>query len=118
MRKDRLEKIKLSKKQLKEIADVFRGELLDLPCVVSRQLEGFSTTEIKNLVRICNKYSVFLVDAMHFLVAYKSGCDFFVAADKDLRKKLLKVKKSFVLDSNMEVLTPLQFKKLFYLFKK
>jgi len=118
LRKDRLEKIKLSKKQLEEIDSIFQKELVSLRPVRIVESQGFSGNEVKNLVKICNKHSIFLVDAMHFLVAYKSGCSFFVTADKDLRKKLLKVNKGFVLASNMEILTPLQFKKLFRLFKK
>ncbi len=111
LRKDRVDEIKLSKKELSELNKIFEKELVTLPCVVAAEAKGFSANEIRNLVRICNEHSTFIIDAMHFLIADKEGCQVFVTSDKDLRKGLLRIKKGSLFEKNIEILTPQQFKK-------
>jgi len=76
LRKDRLEKIKLSKKQLEEIDSVFQEELVSLPSVIFTPSKGTNANEIKNLMRICNKYSIFFMDAYIFCLRIKKNVIF------------------------------------------
>ena len=113
LRKDRLENFNLSKIQMKEIDEIFKKELADLPSVSFIKTKALSVGDVKNLIRICNEYSVFFMDALHFLMAYKSGCKMFVTSDKALRKSLFKVIKDSALENIMQIFTPWEFKKTF-----
>lgn len=110
LRKDRIEKIKLSKKELSELSEIFEKELINLPCVVATETKGLSACEIRNLVRVCNEFSIFIIDAMHFLVADKEGCKIFVTSDKDLRRGLLEIKKGSLFEKNIEIMSTQKFK--------
>jgi hypothetical protein len=96
--KHRIDEIELNEKEIDEIDNVVDNDLMSLPQIVGALSKGFNSTEIKFLVQICKQYSIFLIDALHFLIADREDCKFFVTTDKQLKRSL----KTLVLDLSLE----------------
>lgn len=95
LNKTEIEKIDLDIKELKKIADEIQEKILDLPAVASIGSEGFRNEDMGNLTGFCLNYSIFMIDAIHFMLADRGNCDVFVTSDKALHnalKKFLSIK--------------------------
>ncbi|HAM96295.1 MAG: hypothetical protein UR96_C0010G0012 [candidate division WS6 bacterium GW2011_GWC1_36_11] len=110
LNKQRLEEIELSEDNIKNVDELLRNELFNLPAVVSIKSKGLSKNDITTLLNICNKYSIFFVDAMHFLIADKEGCNYFITSDEKLRKGLNKLIEDSFSSATMLIMSPQEFK--------
>jgi rRNA-processing protein FCF1 len=108
--KHRIDDIKLSEEELNQIDESIKENLINIPCVVSITSKGFSATEIANLVEMCNQYSIFLIDALHFLIADREGCNIFITNDKKLRKKLRELILDLGSERDMKIINSKEFK--------
>jgi predicted nucleic acid-binding protein len=108
--KHRIDDIELSQEQLDEIDQIIKDHLIDVPSVVSISPKGFSAKEINNLVEICNQYSIFLIDALHFLIADRENCNIFVTNDQKLKKGLKKLISDLASEHEMRVVASKEFK--------
>lgn len=110
LNKQRLEKIELSENNLKNIDVLLKNELFNVPSVVYIKSQGLTKNEITSLFAICNKYSMYFIDAMHFLIADKENCSYFVTSDEKLRKCINKIIKDSSSSGMMRILSPQEFK--------
>jgi predicted nucleic acid-binding protein len=108
--KHRIDDIELSKEQLEEIDEVIKNFLIDIPSIVSINSRGFNATEINNLVEMCNQYSIFLIDALHFLIADRENCNIFITNDNKLKKGLRKVVLDLSSEHEMKIVSSIEFK--------
>lgn len=108
--KHRIDDIDLSEEELNQIDESIKENLINVPCVVSIASKGFSATEITNLVEMCNQYSIFLIDALHFLTADREGCNIFITNDEKLRKKLRKLVLDLGSERDMKIINSKEFK--------
>jgi len=110
LKKNILEGIEIGEKDLKDIDNKIKKYLLDLPNIITSKEEGINAEETKKLISICNTYSIFFIDALHFLIADKQGCNIFVTSDNALIKGI----KGLIKDSNstksIEVKSSIEFK--------
>lgn len=100
LNKQRIDKIVLNDKQIKKIDDEIQAVVLNLPAVAAIDPKGFSAEEIGALTEFCLNHSMFMIDAMHFMIADREGCDFFVTSDNGLYNAIRNfVKKEDATDS-------------------
>jgi hypothetical protein len=108
--KHRIDAIELNEEEINEIDNVVDNDLMSLPQIVGALSKGFNSTEIKFLVQICKQYSIFLIDALHFLIADRENCKMFVTTDNELKQSLEKLIKDSSLKANMEIVSSKEFK--------
>ncbi len=108
--KHRIDDIDLSEEELNQIDKSIKETLINVPCVVSITSKGFSATEITNLVEMCNQYSIFLIDALHFLIADREGCNIFITNDEKLREKLRELILDLGSEHDMRIINSKEFK--------
>jgi hypothetical protein len=96
--KHRIDEIELSEEDINKIDSILDKDLINLPPILGTISKGFNSAEITFLVQICKQYSIFLIDALHFLIADREDCKFFVTTDKQLKRSL----KTLVLDLSLE----------------
>jgi len=110
LNKQRLEQIELTEDNIRNVDNLLRNELFNLPSVVSMKSQGLTKNDITTLLTICNKYSIFFIDAMHFLIADKEGCNYFVTSDEKFRKSIKKLIEDSSSSAMMQIMAPQEFK--------
>ncbi len=96
VRKTDLEKKQMSKDDIEMIRDEISDTIMSQSVIVSDKTPSISSRELKYLTEICSQYSIFFIDALHFFLADKMGCNYFVTGDGDLCKKLQKLLKDTI----------------------
>lgn len=114
LNKGRLDEIQLSKEQLLEINEIVKKQVVELPSVVIEKTKGFSTKDIKFIMKMCLNYSIFFIDAIHFLIADKAGCDYFVTSDIKFFNNLKRFLKDINSSGMIRILTGSSFKNSFF----
>lgn len=110
LNKKRLETITLTEGDLEDIDTLIEANLFHQTQISSIIKQDFSSRDIDRIINICNKYSLFVIDIMHFLIADREGCNIFITSDN----KLLEGLKNFYKDSSsnveIQILRPQEFK--------
>ena len=91
IRKTELQKHTITKEELQDINDQIKSQIINLPLLVSDKTPDLSSKSLRVLTEICSTYSIFFIDALHFLIAGKMKCDYFISGDTDLVNKLNKL---------------------------
>jgi hypothetical protein len=108
--KQNIDKIELTADILTEIKEEIQTNLLDLPVVAGTEPKGFSGKEIGELTEFCANHSVFMIDAMHFMIADREGCSLFVTSDIPLHNSLKAFISKVKVEDSIKIITGKCFK--------
>lgn len=114
LNKHRIDDIEISEEKIIDINNIIKKELVELPSVVTLKPSGLSAKDIGLLVQLCNQYSLFFIDALHFLITDKSGCNLFITSDITFRKRLKQIIEYANSENEMQVQTPQEFKNFIF----
>lgn len=91
MRKDTLMKSEITLDELADIKSEIDQSIFTLKNLVSDKTPTIDPTTLKNLTILCTQYSIFFIDALHFEMADRLGCTYFISGDNELCQKLNKI---------------------------